>query len=177
MSHIIGRGRYARETYPGGGLFGVTGITGPTGLAAPTGPTGPTGPFGPFGASGFQHQPSNQLLLVTGPTILCTVTVTPKSTGVFRLWGNIALTNDGSTSPSTANISMNANGGFVPGSSIARQVSNGQTIEGLADLAVSPAQPIGVPVTFDLVGLDTNSSISSIGGAAATWLVVEEIPG
>jgi len=55
MSHIIGRGRYARETYPGGGLLGVTGITGPTGPAGATGPTGPTGPVGPSNTAQTQN--------------------------------------------------------------------------------------------------------------------------
>ena len=60
MSYISGRGRYARETYPGGpgngGGAGPTGATGPAGVTGPgvgaTGPTGVTGPVGVTGATG-----------------------------------------------------------------------------------------------------------------------------
>src|SRR5579871_1961633 len=44
MSYIIGRGRYARETYPERGTSGGGGgQTGPTGNEGPTGPAGPPG--------------------------------------------------------------------------------------------------------------------------------------
>src|SRR5574341_481918 len=64
MPYIVGRGRYARETYPeprgpGGGAVGPTGPGGPTGpcCEGPTGPggpgsTGPTGPAGPVFVGG-----------------------------------------------------------------------------------------------------------------------------
>ena len=52
MSFVIGRGRYARETYPRT-LHGATGSTGPTdALTGPTGPTGATGPTGTTGTTG-----------------------------------------------------------------------------------------------------------------------------
>lgn len=66
MAHVIGRSRYARETYPeprspggGGGATGATGARGPTGPSSvgPTGPSGRTGPTGPTGSAG-----------VTGPS-------------------------------------------------------------------------------------------------------------
>lgn len=43
MAFIIGRGRYARETYPERGASGGSGQTGPTGNDGPTGPAGPAG--------------------------------------------------------------------------------------------------------------------------------------
>lgn len=54
MSHIIGRGRYARAVYPiarvsGGGGGTGTGPTGPAGAAGAPGATGATGPTGFFG--------------------------------------------------------------------------------------------------------------------------------
>jgi hypothetical protein len=57
MSHVIGRGRYARAVYPtrsaatGIGSTGPSGSTGPTGPIG-TGPTGSTGTTGPTGATG-----------------------------------------------------------------------------------------------------------------------------
>src|SRR5512143_3982926 len=47
MSHIIGRGRYARETYPTAGVAGAVGPPGPPGPPGPAGPPGPPGPPGP----------------------------------------------------------------------------------------------------------------------------------
>lgn len=67
MARIVGRGRYATETYPGGpagfggGGTGPTGPTGTPGSATNTGATGPTGPSGPTGSTGAAST-------VTGPT-------------------------------------------------------------------------------------------------------------
>ena len=82
MSLIIGRGRYARETYPtapaaggagGTGAFGPTGSAGSTGSAGPTGSasTGATGPAGgasSTGATGARGPTGANGAGSTGPT-------------------------------------------------------------------------------------------------------------
>ena len=55
MSYIIGRGRYAREAYPG--ASGSQGPQGPQGPAGPAGPAGAEGPEGPAGAQGPEGPP------------------------------------------------------------------------------------------------------------------------
>ncbi len=69
MSHLIGHGRYARETYPEGpNSFGGAGTTGPTGATGPSGgPPGPTGPAG-VGTTGATGPAGTSTPGSTGPT-------------------------------------------------------------------------------------------------------------
>jgi hypothetical protein len=102
MTKLIGRGRYATETYPGGPVgFGSTGASGPTGPigTGPTGPTGaastvtgPTGPSGPSGPTGTPGGATNTG--ATGPTGSIGSTGPTGPTGIPG-----SATNTGSTGP------------------------------------------------------------------------------
>ena len=151
MSHIIGRGRYARETYPRALLPGATGSTGafggpagPTGAAStvtgptgPTGNTGPTGPTGPTGAIGITVTPAAagstttlsaarwNVVVATVPGAQSTVNF-PSGAGV-RVGDQVTIALSG---PSTSNpVLANATGGFVledPGNPGNFSSANGQ---------------------------------------------------
>jgi hypothetical protein len=113
MAHIVGRGRYARETYPegpGGGSGGGTGPTGPSN--GPTGETGTTGVTGPTGPTGVNGAATNTG--ATGPT---------GPTGVPG-----TATNTGSTGPTGASGASLEFGSFfalIPGDTAVTAVAAG----------------------------------------------------
>jgi len=97
MSFVIGKGRYATQTYAERSLPGGGGGTGTTGSAGPTGATGPTGSTGPPGAATNTG--------ATGPT---------GAIGSTGPGGGAA--NTGSTGPTGPAGSTGATGAFGTGS-------------------------------------------------------------
>jgi hypothetical protein len=98
MSHIIGKGRYASETYPerGGLGGGGTGTTGATGSTGSTGPTGLPGVSANTGATGS-----------TGPTGRTGSTGNTGSTGSTGPTGNVGNTGPTGSTGSTGNTGTN----------------------------------------------------------------------
>jgi hypothetical protein len=178
MSHVVGRGRYARETYPqspaiGLGVSGPSGPTGPflSGVTGPTGNTGPTGPAG-NGNSGFFVTSTGVLLSLAGTpqfnTIFGSVTLTPAKTGQFRFW--IYATLNEESVPSSAQIGVQTGLGFASNTIFASPFM--PTVGFICQCFVATGFPLGVPVTFNFGGSSSGPQVSVPPGAT---MIVEEI--
>ena len=131
---------------PPGPSGGPVGPTGPTGVAGPTGPSGgpvgPTGPAGPTGAAGPTGPGGTSLargwvqtlatvsVLSGARGILCSRTITPTTTGRFRVIITAEVFNAGGE-------------GGVGNSHCALDITHGAGVTSPLDMA---SQPVSVPV-------------------------------
>jgi hypothetical protein len=170
MSHIIGRGRYARSTYPQSPSIGL-GVSGPSGpvfqLAGATGPTGATGPgislfTGPTGGTSLGQISSLPAYTTPSsgagtPNPVAAIVVTPKKTGLFLVLANIIVQNGATADTFLAAVLTGVGtgltvtggstfaGGWTLGTSVPVVVTPTPTLQfpgGAAELTI-PANGIG----------------------------------
>lgn len=186
MSHIIGKGRYARETYPDGpatrgGARGATGATGSTGSTGGTGSTGATGSAGGAAAYFWQtvadvtgtiaanngkalfHTPSsNNVLNITTVADSGDINMGVGSAGTYKITWSLSAAEPGA-------MAVFINGakaaGSVYGSGAGTQQNNGQTLLLLSDGDVVSLRTDNCPaaLTLQLAGTtDTAMIVASI---------------
>lgn len=130
MAKVIGRGRYAGETYPeralssggGTGTTGATGNTGPSGATGPagsasnTGATGPSGATGPIGAGATGATGATGTVGATGNTGATGHTGATGATGASSTGATGATGSTGplGTGPTGATGVTGASGGTGP---------------------------------------------------------------
>ncbi len=151
MSYIVGRGRYARETYPAqSGKAGATGATGPAG--GPSGATGVTGTTGSTGSTGSTGASGAGTTGSTGST---------GSTGVTGSTGSTGASGVGATGATGASGAPSSNLGQVAQFVQTTQGSNNSIAPGSA-VSYLVDHPLGLVNT---IGITTNTGPGGTGTA------------
>jgi ribosomal protein L11 len=127
------------------------------------------------GANGFANQTgATSPFLTSTPQTILSVTVTPTKSGLFKLHASLAIDNTDGANAHVANLSCND---IATTNGVSTTIPAAASLEAATFLAVSTAQSLGVPVTFNLTAADpaNTSRLLVVGGLAASWFVVEEL--